>query len=214
MKRALIVIALILFITLPASAQEYWNLKTAFDGMVVLPADSNGIALGGGVRVLFGKPDGSFDIGFEVSKWFRTYDLKDSTTGALIDSSKLDGTLYDDQLERDQQVLQFSVLTRVRFFSLFDNSLDLYSGLGGGFYFLQEKRQEARRNPLTGLWDVVKVDNYLDTKAQTFITLGFNGSLFNNLDLFAEYRFTYVYDWDRWEDPYANSLGLGLKYEF
>ncbi len=222
MRKTLIVIALLILMTLPASAQDYWNLKTAFDGVAVFPADSNGAAFGGGIKVSFGNPDGTFDIGFEVGKWWRSFDLNDPFTGELIRAGSytdtLDGTpviTEDSLLNRDQQALQFSIFTRYKFFSLFNDGLDLYSGVGGGFYFLQERREESRRDPSTGYWEVVKVDNYLDTKGQTFFSLGFDSHLFTKIDVYVENRFTYIYEWDKWSgDSYAYSLSLGLKYQF
>ncbi len=214
MKKALLVLGLLFFISLPASAQEYWNLKTALSGIAVFPADSNGMAFGGGARVSFGEPDGSFDIGFEASKWWRSFDLFDPLADSLILEGSISDTDYDSQLDREQQALQFSVFTRYRFMRLFSEGMNVYSGIGGGFYFLQERREEARQNPITGIWEIVMVDNYLDTKAQSFVSLGFDGNLFGKFDMYLENRFTYVFDWDRWDNPYAYSLGLGLKYVF
>ena len=217
MKKALIVITLLFLFTLPAMAQNYWDLNTSFQGIMALPADSNGAAFGGGLRVSFGLPDGSFDIGFETSKWWRSFELGDSLTGYLIRNGDyndpVDSTpTVDSLLDRDQDALQFSIYSRYRYMTLFNDGLNLYSGVGGGFYFLQERREESRRNPLTGYWEIVKVDNYLETKAHTFVMLGFDGNITNRMEIYAEYRFTYVFDWDRWEDPYLHLMGIGLKY--
>lgn len=212
MKKALLIIVLLFLVALPASAQEYWNIKTAFQGNAVFPADSNGMAFGGAIVVTFGVPKGSFDIGFETAKWWRSFNLFDQLTDSLLNEGDLDNTLYDNRLNRDQEGLKFSALMRYKFYNLM--ALDLYSGVGGGFYFLQESREEARQNPLTGLWEVEMVDNYLQTKAQSFVLLGFNGELFHKMNLYLENRFTYIFDWDEWENPYAYALSLGLKYEF
>jgi hypothetical protein len=213
MKKALLVVVLLFLITLPASAQEYWNIKTAFEGTAVFPADTNGMAYGGAIVVTFGVPKGSFDLGFETAKWWRSFDLFSALADSLLNvPNGLDGDLYDSQLKHEQEGLKFSVLGRYKFYNLLN--LDLYSGVGGGFYFLTEKREEARQSPLTGLWTIEKVDNYLQTKAQSFVLLGFNGEVFNKINLYLENRFTYIFDWDEWDDPYAYSLSLGLKYEF
>ena len=213
MKKLLLIAVLLFLITLPASAQEYWNIKTAFEGTAVFPADSNGLAYGGAVVVTFGVPEGSFDLGFEAGKWWRSFELFDELADSLLNvPNGLDPNFYDNQLKREQEGLKFSALGRYKFYHLM--SLDLYSGLGGGFYFLTERREEARQSPTTGIWAVEKVDNYLQTKAQSFILLGFNGEIFNKMNLYLENRFTYIFDWDEWDNPYTYSLSLGLKYEF
>jgi hypothetical protein len=213
MKKALLISLLMLLITLPVSAQQYWDLKTSFQGNLVLPADSNGAAYGGALMTTFGAPDGSYEVGFEAAKWWRTFSLHNHFIDSLIQEGRL--TRDNDLAEYDQQGLQFSLLARYRFYSLMEEGkLDFFTGMGGGFYFLQEKRQEARQNPATGLWSVEKVDNYLLTKGQSFVMLGLNSRLASKLDMFWENRFTYIFDWELWEDPYAFTTSLGLKYEF
>jgi hypothetical protein len=213
MKKALLVTALILFISMPVFAQQYWDLKTSFQGVAVKPGDSNGMAFGGGFMVTFGVPDGSYEIGFEATKWWRSYNQFNAEVDSLREAGRIDYNTSD--MAHDQEGLQFSVLGRYRLYSLTsDGLLDLYTGVGGGFYFFQERRQEARQDPTTGLWDVEKVDNYLETKGATFFILGLTGTLTGKLDYVFENRMTYVFDWNVWDDPYALSTSLGFKYNF
>ena len=213
MKKALLVTALILFISMPVLAQEYWDLKTSFQGTLLKLGDSNGMAYGGGVNITFGVPGGKYEFGFEAGKWWRSFDLFDPEVQALRDGDLLDTNTSN--MEHSQEGLSFAALTRYRVYSLMgDGMLDLYSGVGGGFYFLQENCEEARQDPITGIWAIEKVDNYLETKGQTFIMLGLSGTLMNKLEFLFENRFTYIFDWDRWDDPYALSSSLGLKYNF
>lgn len=207
MKKALFAIAFLFMITLPVAAQEYWNLKTAFNGTVAFPADDNGAAFGGALMITAGVPDNSYDVGFEVLKWWRNYTLPDSAVQATDTTS--------DGSKHDQSGLSFSVLARHRVYSLFpDNLLDIYAGTGGGFYFIQENRQEARQNPNTGFWQVEEVNNYLDTKGDAFVLLGFNAQIVAKVNIYWENRFTYIFDWNRWDNPYIITSGLGLKYNF
>jgi hypothetical protein len=213
MKKALLVTALILFISMPVFAQEYWDLKTSFQGVAVKPSDSNGMAFGGGVMVAFGVPNDGYEIGFEAAKWWRSYDQFDREVDSLRTAGRI--TYSTSDMQHDQEGLQFSILGRYRLYSFMsENMLDLYTGVGGGFYFFQERRQQARQDPVTGLWDVEKVDNYLETKGQTFFILGLTGTLIGKMDYIFENRFTYVFDWNIWDNPYALSTSLGLKYSF
>ena len=216
MKKALLVTALILLISMPVFAQEYWDLKTSFQGLAVKPGDSNGMAFGGGLLVTFGVPDGRYEFGFEANKWWRSYDQFDAEVDSLRHINRLDTLDYTtSDMQHDQEGLQFSVLGRYRLYSFMGGDMmDLYTGVGGGFYFFQEKRQEARQDPLTGLWDVETVDNYLETKGQTFFIIGLSGNLIGKFDYVFENRMTYVFDWDVWDNPYALSTSLGLKYNF
>ncbi len=216
MKKLLLTIVLMLTLTLAVSAQEYWHLKTSMHAIAASPSDDHGLAYGYGGIITFGLPGGSYDIGFEVSKWWRTFYIYDPIMDELqqrnededvnIESGKIES-------EHKQSGLAFSLLFRYRFLNLFSNYM-LYTGTGGGFYFIQENREEARQNPQTGIYSVVEVGNYLDTKGQGFVFLGIDGQIFSKINLFAEGRFTYITEWDRWDDPYLLSGNFGLLYNF
>jgi len=213
MKKALLAIVLLLAFTMVGSAQEYWNIKTSLKGIDVMPSDGNGMGFGAAGIVYFGVPDGKYDIGFEAAKWWRSHDESSQLIQDLIN----DGDLTRDHanIEVDQTGLKFSILGKHRIFSIMsDGRLAMYAGVGTGFYFLQESREEARLNPSTGIWEVENVDKYLETKAQSFMILGFDGDIFNNLNFFLEGRFTYLFDWDHWDSPYEIGSGLGLRYDF
>ncbi|MCP4583147.1 MAG: hypothetical protein GY839_16185 [candidate division Zixibacteria bacterium] len=213
MKKALLTVVLLLALAVMVSAQEYWNLKTSIKGIDVMPGDGNNMGIGAAAVVTFGAPDGQYDFGFEAAKWWRTFDEVDSEVAELIGSGDIVRDNAD--VEVDQGGLKFSALGKYKVFSLIsEGKLDLYTGAGAGFYFLQESREEARQNPATGLWAVEKIDKYLDTKGQSFILMGLDGDLYNNLNIFLEARFTYIFDWDRWDDPYEIGSALGLRYDF
>lgn len=205
MKKVLLAVVLMLALTTLASGQDYWNIRTSLLGIAAIPGDSNSIGFGGAAMITFGMPGGKYDFGFEVAKWWRSFALYDS----LMD------TLFAEDADYDQEGLRFSLLGRYKVLSfLSDNRANLYTGLGGGFYFFQESREEARQNPLTGLYAIEKIDNYLETKGQIFILIGVDGELFNHINLFWENRGFYIFDWDRWENPREFSSSLGLRYDF
>jgi len=205
MRKVLLAVVLMLTLTTLASGQDYWNIRTSLQGLAAIPGDSNSIGFGGAAMVTFGMPDGKYDFGFEVAKWWRSFTLFDS----------LMNQRFAEDADYDQEGLRFSLLGRYRVLSfLSDNRANLYTGLGGGFYFFQESREEARQNPLTGLYSIQRIDNYLETKGQTFILLGVDAGLINHVNLLFENRFSYIFDWDRWENPYEISSSLGLRYDF
>ena len=207
MKKALLAIVLLCMITIPVSAQEYWNLKASLNGNLVKPDDSHGAAFGAVMTMTVGVPDDDYEIGFEVSKWWRSYTLADSAVEAT--DTTLSGSKHD------QTGLSFSIIGRQKLYSLLDNNrLDLYGGGGGGFYFISENRQEARQNPNTGLYSVEEVNNYLLTRGDLFVLLAFDTKIFPKLSLCWENRFTYIFDWHEWDNPYTYGSSLGLRYDF
>ncbi|MCD6161013.1 MAG: hypothetical protein J7K40_01185 [candidate division Zixibacteria bacterium] len=228
MKKLMLAAILLLAITMPASGQEFWNLRISVHGSYSEPGDAYSRPAGIGARFLLGKPGGNFDMGFEVEKWFRTYDRYDATMDSLdgipdgIPSGKTTA-------ENKQSGLGFSAMFRYQFLNLSSNNL--YTGAGGGFYFIQSKREEARANDQTGLWEVVYVDNYLETKGHVFGIAGIERNLSGQFDIFLEGKFTYVFDAyikkneeingdtqeikvDIWDDPYMISGLLGIRYNF
>jgi len=215
MKKLAFVIALIVTLSLTASAQEYWHLKSSVKGLAAMPADSNGMALGYGLSFTFGKPAGSYDIGFELAKWRRTYDLYNF----LIDS--VQAGYYESvgvpagktQSENRQSGLALSTVFRYRVMEL-SPKYRPYFGAGGGFYFVRVNREEVRPDPLTGVYTLADVDYYLETKGQTFFLLGLDTNFLAKLNLFAEGRFTYIFDFERWERPHIFTGGFGIQYQF
>jgi len=213
MRKALLAIALVVALTAMASGQEYWNIRTSLQGLATMPGDSNSIGFGGAAMITFGLPGGKYDIGFEVAKWWRSFTLHDNLMQQLYDDG--DTNIYKTDADIDQQGLRFSLFGRYKIMSLLsDNRINLYTGLGGGFYFFQESREEAKQNPLTGYYAIQWVDKYLETKGQAFLLLGFDGGLFDHVNLFLENRFAYIFDWEKWENPYELSSSLGLRYDF
>jgi hypothetical protein len=213
MRKALFVIALMLALTTMASSQEYWNIRTSLQGLAAKPSDDNSIGFGGAAMITFGLPGGKYDIGFEIAKWWRSYALEDPLMKQLHDQGN--PNIYKSDADINQEGLRFSLLGRYRVLSLLsDNRINLYTGLGGGFYFFQESREEAKQNPLTGLYAIQMIDRYLETKGQTFLLLGFDGNIINHVDLFWENRFSYIFNWNRWDDPYEIGSSLGLRYDF
>jgi len=213
MRKALLTIVLMFGLTIIASGQEYWNIRTSLQGLATIPSDSNSIGFGGAAMITFGLPGGKYDIGFEVAKWWRSFTLHDDLMQQLYDDG--DTNIYKTDADFDQQGLRFSLLGRYKVLSLLsDNRVNLYTGLGGGFYFFQESREEAKQNPLTGLYSIQMVDKYLETKGQAFLLLGFDSGLFDHINLFWENRFAYIFNWERWENPYEISSSLGLRYDF
>lgn len=224
MKRFLLIPALVLLLTVVSSGQDFWHVKASMQGMALMPGDDNGLAYGYGTMITFGYPDGAYDLGFEVQKWWRDYDLLDG----LIDSLSSDGLLYSKgelitnkkYARNEQSSLAFAVLCRYKFYNLFSDFM-LYSGVGVGFYFIQVEREEARQNVNTGRWEILDVNYYLETKAQGFVFLGLDGKLFEKIDLYFEGRMTFIPDWAPWDDwwdsiygPDVVSGNIGLRYSF
>jgi hypothetical protein len=213
MRKALLAIVLMLALTAMASGQEYWNIRTSLQGLAAKPGDDNSIGFGGAAMITFGLPGGNYDVGFEVAKWWRSFTLEDALMKRLHDQGN--SNIYKIDADINQQGLRFSLLGRYRILSLMsDNRINIHTGMGGGFYFFQESREEARQNPLTGYYEIQWVDKYLETKAQAFFLLGLDFSLINQVDLFWENRFSYIFNWERWNDPYELSSSLGLRYDF
>lgn len=228
MKKLILTAMLLMVLTLPVSGQDYWNLRVSAHGSYSEPGDIHARPAGIGARFLIGEPGGNFDVGFEVEKWFRTYDLYDATMDSL--DGEPDGIQSGKILaENKQSGLGFSVMFRYQFLNLSSNMF--YTGGGGGFYFIQSKREEARANDQTGIWEVVYVDNYLATKGHAFGIAGIERSLYGQFNIFLEGKFTYIFDAnikkneeindvvqeikvDIWDDPYMISGIFGLRYNF
>lgn len=214
MKKLFLVVVMIVALSAVGSAQQYWHLKTSLDGRAAVPADSNGMALGYGLSFTFGRPGGTYDIGFEIAKWSRKYNLYN----ALIDS--VQAGYYEStgvpegktKAENRQRGLAFSTSFRYRFIEL--SSYRPYFGAGGGFYFIRVNREEARPDPLTGVYSIDNVDYYLDTKGQSFFLLGLDANFLAHTTLYLEGRATYIFDFERWDHPYIFSGGFGLQYQF
>ena len=214
MKKVLTITFLAIILTLSASAQEYWNLKTSIHGVLAAPSDDNSMATGIGARFMFGPPGKddpiSYDIGFEVEKWFRTFELYN----ASMDTLQANGEIPDGKTMaiHKQSGLGFSALFRVKFMNA--SSFRPYTGLGGGFYFIKERREGTPTNLDTGFRYVELRDNYIETKANGFIFGGLEGDLFNGFNFYLEGKFSYLTNWDKWDDPYIFSGLLGIRYDF
>ena len=207
MKKALLAIVFLSMITIPVSAQEYWNLKASLNGILAKPSDSHGAAFGAAMTMTVGAPNDDYDFGFEIAKWWRSFTVPDTEVQAI------DSTLAGSH--HDQTGLSFSFTGRHRLYSVIENNLlDIYGGGGGGFYFLSENRQEAGVNSVTYLPEVQKVNKYLLTKADVFVTLGFNTRILQKLNLYWENRYTYIFDWNEWDNPFIINSSLGLRYDF
>ncbi|GEM_PF-1757014 len=231
MKKVLLITLLALMLTLSVSAQEYWNLRTSLHGIIAVPGDTNSMASGFGARFMFGPSDEfktmGFTVGFEIERWSRSYELYDSLMNHLQgtireittnpdDTSRAD-TTYEithgkKYAENNQSGLSFSVLACMKF--LHGSSFRPYMGAGGGFYFIQAKREEARQSSETGFWAAEKVDNYLDTKAHGLAFVGVEANLFKSFNCFAEGKFSYITNWGKWDNPYILSGILGIRYSF
>ncbi|OQX92061.1 MAG: hypothetical protein B6D58_04860 [candidate division Zixibacteria bacterium 4484_95] len=218
MKKVFVIPMLILALTVISSGQDFWHVKATMQGLVLKPGDDNGLGYGLGTMVTFGYLDGTYDIGFEVQKWWRNYDLFDRKMDSLSNENQL--TPAKKYAENKQEALGFAALARYKFLDVFSD-YKLYSGAGAGFYFIQVNREEARQNVNTGLWEILNIDYYLETKAQVFAFLGLDGSLSEKMNVYMECRMTYVPDWTPWDDwwddfygPDVVSGNLGLRYIF
>jgi len=214
MKKVLTITFLVIVLTLSASAQEYWNLKTSIHGVLAAPSDTNGMATGIGARFMLGPPGKgdpiSYDIGFEIEKWFRTFELYN----ASMDTLQARGEIPEGKTMaiHKQSGLGFSALFRIKFMNT--SSFKPYTGLGGGFYFIQERREGTPTNLDTGFRYVELRDNYVETKADGFIFGGLEGDLFNGFNFYLEGKFSYLTNWDKWDNPHIFSGLLGIRYDF
>ena len=235
MKKIVLITLITLFLTSLAIGDEFWNLRTTVHGTVVKLSDDHGMASGLGARFLFGERGGAFDVGFEIEKWYRTYELSDPIMDSLQNEIKeiVDGdTVYQiqhgkNQSENNQNGICFSTLYRMQLAQV--SSFRFHIGAGGGFSFIQNKREEARLNTETGYWDVLKIADYLETKLHGMLLAGIGRELTHGLDFYLEGKFTYIrnafidrgYDDngnpkhpDIWDDPYFITGILGLRYSF
>jgi hypothetical protein len=230
MKKLIMIILIVLLTTILASAGEFWNLRTTAHGTIVAFWDDHGIASGLGARFLFGPRDGFYDLGFEIEKWFRSYETFDSVMDSLINvGSKLEGGLDRESAyaDNDQSGLSFSMLLRSNFGNL--GSTKIYIAAGCGFYFIQHKLEDARQSTETGYWDVFKVDDYLETKFHLTTLLGVETELIYGFSLYLEGWSTYIHKAhinkgndangnpvrpDIWDHPYLATSTLGLRYNF
>jgi len=225
MKKVILITLLVLMLTLSVSAQEYWNLRTSLHGTIAVPSDTNGMASGFGAKFLIGPSDKletmGFTVGFEIERWSRSYELYDGLMDSLqatIREISADGdTTYEitpgkKLAENTQSGLSFSALACMKFMQGY--SFRPYVGAGGGFYFIQAKREEARQSSETGYWAAEKVDNYLETKTHGLAFAGVETNLFNGFNCFLEGKFTYITDWSKWDSPYILSGIFGVRYSF
>ncbi len=222
MKKAILAAAIILLVISASYGQNYWHIKTSLQGVFASPADSKGAALGAGLVASFGPPDARYEVGFEVRKWFRDYTVFDPLMKAYSDSGilRVEGLPDGDPIDKsdgqsnyDDSGLSFATLFKYRFFEL-TPSIGIYSGAGTGMYFIQAKREKVVQNQRTGFWYIEKEDYYLETKIQVLMLTGVDGKITAKLDYFLEGRFTYIADWDRWDDPYVFDGSVGLRYNF
>jgi hypothetical protein len=218
MRKVLLIPMLVLALTVISSGQDFWHIKATMQGLVLQPGDANSLAYGFGTMVTFGYPDGDYDVGFEVQKWWRNYDLFDREMDSLSNENQL--IPAKRYAENKQDGLAFAALLRYKFLDVFSD-FKLYSGAGGGFYFIQVEREEARQNINTGLWEVLNIDYYLETKPQVFAFLGLDGNLSEKMNIFMECRITYIPDWTPWNDWWDDFYGpdivsgnFGIRYSF
>jgi hypothetical protein len=224
MKKALVCAFLLMFSFSLGVAEDFWHIKVSPVGLVAMPQDGNGAGFGTGARIQFGYPKGNLDVGFEISKWWRSYDVLDTfmqrkSEQGLIREGGLPGgeIINKSQAKYDDSGLSVAVTGKYRFLSLTDN-MGLYGGAGLGLYMIQVKREETRQNNRTGYWQIQYTDYYLETKAQVPIFVGLEGNLpilaANKLSYYAESRFTNILNWDRWDSPMEIGFGLGIRYNF
>jgi hypothetical protein len=158
MKRILVVATIILLLALVASAEDFWNLRTTAHGTIVRFSDDFGVGKGLGARFLFGARHGVFDLGFEVEKWFRSYDTFDRDMDSLIAIGNRDQGGLDRQspyADNEQDGLSFSMIFRYRLYNL--GLGGVYSGTGVGFCFISHRYEDPRQSQETGFWDVFMV---------------------------------------------------------
>jgi hypothetical protein len=218
MKRFLLTPVLVLLLTIVSSGQDFWHVKVSMQGTALMPGDDNGIAYGYGTMITFGYPNGDYDLGFEVQKWWRDYDLFDKKMDSLSNVNLL--TPKKKYARNEQGGLAFAALFRYKLLNVMSDFI-LYSGAGGGFYFIQVEHEEARQNVNTGRWEILDVNYYLETKAQALMFLGLDGKLSEKIDLYLESRMTFIPDWAPWDDWWDSFYGpdivsgnIGLRYKF
>lgn len=225
MKKALICAFMLLFTFSLGIAADFWHIKVAPQGIMAIPQDGNGAGFGTGVRIQFGYPQGNYDFGFEIYKWWRGYKvfdpfMKDKSDQDLIridGSPNIADTVHQQEAQYDDNGLAVAFNGKYRFLNLSDNH-GIYGGSGIGLYMIQVKRDETRQNNRTGYWQIMYADYYLETKAQVPVFIGLEGAIPlgapNKLSYYLEGRVTYIMNWDRWDDPMELGAGLGIRYNF
>jgi hypothetical protein len=224
MKKALVCAFLLMVTFSMGAAEDFWHIKVSPQGVVAIPQDGNGAGFGTGARIQFGYPKGNMDVGFEIYKWWRSYDVFDpfmhqKSLDSLIREGGLPGgaIINDSMANYDDNGLSVAITAKYKFLDLSDN-MGIYGGGGIGLYMIQVKREETRQNNRTGYWQVLKSDYYLETKAQIPIFVGLEGNLpilaANKWSYYAESRFTNILNWERWDSPMEIGFGLGIQYNF
>jgi hypothetical protein len=221
MRKVIVSALAVLIVSSAAVAQDFWHIKVAAGAMIASPSDGNGVGFGPGASVIFGYPHGNFDMGFEVRKWSRSYDIFDSLMNALSDRGqiRIGGSanptqiIHQSQSHHEDSGLSFAVNMRYKFYDITPN-IGVYAGGGIGVYLIQVRRDESRQNNHTGYWQIEFVDYYLETKAQENIFLGVEGPITNKIDYFVEGRTAIINSWDRWDHPYVLDGNLGLRFSF
>jgi hypothetical protein len=224
MKKALVCAFLLMVTFSMGAAEDFWHIKVSPQGVVAIPQDGNGAGFGTGARIQFGYPKGNLDVGFEIYKWWRSYDVLDSfmlvkSKAGLIREGGLSGgaIINDSMANYNDNGLSVALTAKYKILNLTDN-FRIYGGGGIGLYMIQVKREETRQNNRTGYWQVLKNDYYLETKAQVPIFVGLEGNLpilaANKWSYYAESRFSNILNWDRWDSPMEIGFGLGIQYNF
>jgi hypothetical protein len=220
MRKVMVGAILVLMVSTVALAQDFWHIKVGAGAIIAMPKDGNGAGFGPGGTVIFGYPQGNFDVGFEARKWSRDYDINDEFMTALSDS----GILREGGLPNGAQVhkstaryedsgLSFAFNMRYKFYDI-TPSIGTYAGAGLGVYIIQVRREESKQNNRTGYWQVQFVDYYLETKMQEYAFLGVEGPITGKIGFYVEGRLAYINSWKRWDDPYILDGNLGLKFNF
>jgi hypothetical protein len=224
MKKALVCAFLLMVTFSMGAAEDFWHIKVSPQGVVAIPQDGNGAGYGAGARIQFGYPKGNLDVGFEIYKWWRSYDvldqfMKEKSLDSLIREGGLsNGAIINDSMANyDDNGLSVAVTAKYKFLDLSDN-MGIYGGSGIGLYMIQVKRDEVRQNNRTGYWQIQYADYYLETKAQIPIFIGLEGNIpifaANKWSYYAESRFANILNWDRWDSPMEIGFGLGIRYNF
>jgi len=224
MKKALVCALMLMFTFSLGMAADFWHIKVSPQAILAMPQDGNGSGYGTGARIQFGYPNGKYDLGFEIYKWWRGYEvfdefMRDKSRDSLIREGGLtDGAIVQDSFAKyDDNALAVAMTGKYRFIDLSDNN-GFYAGSGLGLYMIQVKRDEVRQNNRTGYWQIMYADYYLETRVQVPVFIGMEGNIPigapNKLSYYLESRVAYIINWDRWDDPMELGFGLGIRYNF
>jgi hypothetical protein len=224
MKKALVCAFMLIFTFSLGMAADFWHIKVSPQAVIAMPNDGNGAGLGTGGRVQFGYPKGKVEVGFEIYKWWRSYEVFDGFMwGKSRDSLIREGGLtngaiiIDSTAKYEDNGLSVAVTGKSRFLDLSED-MGLYGGAGLGLYMIQVKRDETRQNNRTGYWQILHADYYLETRVQVPLFVGLEGAVPvftpNKWSYYAESRMTNILNWNKWDNAFEFNFSLGLRYNF